>query len=168
MLMSPTARKFALTAHIVSSVGWFGALMVFLAHAIVSLVSGEEQVVRGICIAMGVTAWLVILPLSLASFLIGVVQAVGTAWGLVRHYWVVAKLLLTAFATGILLLKLAPISDLSRAAAGVSFSATSLPDLKMSLLVHSIGGLVVLLAITVLAIYKPRSDAVCSPRRCDS
>ena len=117
---------------------------------------------------MGVTAWLVILPLSLASFLIGVVQAVGTAWGLVRHYWVVAKLLLTAFATGILLLKLAPISDLSRAAAGVSFSATSLPDLKMSLLVHSIGGLVVLLAITVLAIYKPRSDAVCSPRRCDS
>ena len=49
MLMSPTARKFALTAHIVSSVGWFGALMVFLAHAIVSLVSGEEQVVRGIC-----------------------------------------------------------------------------------------------------------------------
>ena len=150
MSMSPAARKFTLTAHVVSSVGWFGALIVFLAHAIASLVSGEEAVVRAVCLAMGLTAWFVILPLSLASFLTGVVQALGTAWGLVRHYWVVAKLLLTAFATGVLLLKLAPISDLSRAAAGVSFSATSLPDLKMSLLAHAIGGLVVLLAITRL------------------
>lgn len=155
MLMSPAARKFALTAHVTSSVGWFGALLVFFAHAVGSLVSGDQQVVRSVCIAMGLTAWFVILPLSLASFVTGVVQALGTAWGLVRHYWVVAKLLLTAFATAILLLKLAPISDLSKAAAEVSFSATSVPDLKLSLLVHAVGGLVVLLIISVLAIYKP-------------
>jgi hypothetical protein len=155
VLMSPAARKVALTAHVTSSVGWFGALLVFLAHGVASLVSDDPQVVRGVCIAMGLTAWFVILPLSLASFITGVVQALGTAWGLVRHYWVVAKLLLTAFATAILLLKLAPISELSEAASRVSFTATSLADLKMSLLVHSIGGLVVLFAILVLAIYKP-------------
>lgn len=117
MLMSPAARKFALTAHVTSSVGWFGALLVFLAHAVASLVSSDDQVVRSVCIAMGLTAWFVILPLSLASSVTGVVQALGTAWGLVRHYWVVAKLLSTAFATAVLLLKLAPISDLSAAAA---------------------------------------------------
>ncbi len=155
MLMSPAARKFALTAHVTSSVGWFGALLVFFAHAAASVASSDEQVVRSVCIAMGVTAWFVILPLSLASFVTGVVQALGTAWGLVRHYWVVAKLLLTTFATAILLLKLAPIGDLSKAAAAASFSATSFADLKASLLVHSIGGLVVLLGICVLAIYKP-------------
>jgi len=153
--MSPAARKFALAARVTSSVGWFGALLVFFAHCLASLISGDPHVVRSVCIAMGLTAWFVILPLSLASLLTGLVQAVGTAWGLVRHYWVVAKLLLTAFATAILFLKLAPISDLSKAAEQVWFSATSLPDLKMSLLVHSIGGLLVLLMISVLAFYKP-------------
>jgi hypothetical protein len=155
MLMSPAVRKLTLTAHVMSSVAWFGALLVFLAHAVASLVSGDEQVVRSVCIAMGVTAWFVILPLSLASFFTGVVQALGTAWGLLRHYWVVAKLLLTAFATAVLLLKLAPISYLSEAAAKASFSVTSFAELKTSLLVHAIGGLIVLLGISVLAIYKP-------------
>ena len=155
MSMSPAARKFTLTAHVLSSIGWFGALLVFLAHAIASLMSNDLQVVRSVCIAMALTAWFVILPLSLASFLTGVVQALGTAWGLVRHYWVIAKLLLTAFATGILLLKLAPISDLAAAAGRLSFSAESSAELKMSLLVHSVGGLVVLMVIAILAVYKP-------------
>lgn len=154
-MMSPATRKFMLTAHVLSSLGWFGALLVFLAHSVVSLTSGDPDLVRTVCIAMALTAWFVILPLSLASFTTGVVQAIGTAYGLLRHYWVVAKLLLTAFATGVLLLKLAPISDLAAAAAQTSFSATSLADLKQSLLAHSIGGLAVLLMLTVLAIYKP-------------
>jgi Predicted integral membrane protein (DUF2269) len=153
--MSPAARKMMLTAHVLSSIGWFGALMVFLAHSVASLVSGDANVVRSVCIAMGLTAWFVILPLSLASVVTGVVQALGTAWGLVRHYWVLAKLLLTAFATAILLLKLSPISDLAAAAGEATFSSTSLVDLKQSLLVHGVGGLVVLLVITVLAVYKP-------------
>jgi ABC-type anion transport system duplicated permease subunit len=108
--MSPAVRKLNLTAHLLSSIGWFGALLVFLAHAVASLLSNDLQVVRSVCIAMALTAWFVILPLSLASFLTGVVQALGTAWGLVRHYWVVAKLGLTAFATAILLMKSHPLA----------------------------------------------------------
>jgi ABC-type anion transport system duplicated permease subunit len=65
---------------VTSSVGWFGALVVFLAHAAASLAVRDDMVQRALCIAMGVTAWAVILPLSLASFLTGVVQALGTAW----------------------------------------------------------------------------------------
>jgi putative copper export protein len=155
MQMSPSARKFMLTAHVVSSVAWFGALLVFLAHSVASLVSGDPNLVRSVCIAMALTAWFVILPLSLASFVTGVVQALGTAWGLVRHYWVVAKLLLTASATAVLLLKLSPISDLAAAASLTTFNPNSATDLKQMLLVHSIGGLAVLLVIAVLAIYKP-------------
>jgi hypothetical protein len=81
-----------------------------------------------------------------------------SAWyrrGLVRHYWVAAKLLLTGFATAILLLKLAPISDLANAASQGSFSPTSMVDLKQSMLAHSVGGLTVLLLISILAIHKP-------------
>ncbi|TWO63321.1 hypothetical protein FN976_28550, partial [Caenimonas sedimenti] len=113
MTMSPRTRKLMLTAHITSSVGWCGALAVFLAHALVGLVSKEDQVVRAMSIAMGVTAWLVIMPLSLATLATGLTQALGTAWGLLRHYWVLFKLLLTAVATVVLLLKLGPISVLA-------------------------------------------------------
>ena len=49
-----------------ASVGWLGALAVFLAHAVASVISKNEQMVRAASIAMGVTAWFVILSLSLA------------------------------------------------------------------------------------------------------
>jgi hypothetical protein len=155
MVMSPSIRKLALTAHVISSIGWIGALAVFLAHSIVSVTSDDVQIVRAACLAMGLSAWFVILPFSLASLATGLLQAVGTAWGLLRHYWVVIKLLLTSVATAVLLLKLAPISGLAAAAKTLSFTSSELLDLKTSLLAHAAGGLVVLLLTTVLAIYKP-------------
>ena len=155
MLMSPSVRKFSLTAHVLSSVGWVGALAVFLAHSIVSVASHDVQLVRAACLAMGLTAWFVILPFSLVSLATGLLQALGTAWGLFRHYWVFVKLLLTLVATGVLLLKLAPIESLAAGAATLSFTSTTLLELKASLLVHAGAGLVVLLIAAILAIYKP-------------
>jgi hypothetical protein len=156
MTMTPALRKLTLTTHVAASVGWIGALAVFLAHALVSSVSEEEQMVRAVSIAMGLTAWLVILPLCLASLLTGLVQALGTAWGLFRHYWVLFKLLLTAGATGVLLLKLGPISYLADAAKETANSSADLVGLQTSILAHAIGGLLVLLAALTLAVYKPQ------------
>ena len=56
MTLTPTIRKLMLTAHVTASVGWLGALVVFLAHALASLVSQEEQMVRAASIAMALTA----------------------------------------------------------------------------------------------------------------
>jgi hypothetical protein len=123
MNMTPPLRKLALTAHVTTSVGWLGALAVFLGHALASLISQDEQMVRAASLAMGLTAWFVILPLSLASLTTGLVQALGTAWGLFRHYWVLFKLLLTAVATIVLLLKLGPIRYLADMAAETTFPA---------------------------------------------
>ncbi len=155
MTMTPRLRKLALTAHVSASVGWFGALAVFLAHAVASLISQDAQMVRAASLAMGLSAWFVILPLSLASLITGLVQALGTAWGLFRHYWILFKLLLTAVATIVLLLKLEPISYLADVAAEVTFSSTDLVGLRTSLMVHAAGGLLVLLAAAALAVYKP-------------
>ena len=155
MTMTPWVRKLALTTHVTASVGWSGALAVFLAHNIVAMTSEDVQIVRAASLAMGLTAWFVILPLSLTSLVTGIVQALGTAWGLFRHYWVVVKLSLTVFATVVLLLKLAPISDLASAAAQPAFSRIDFGELKVSLLVHAGVGLLVLLTITTLALYKP-------------
>jgi len=150
MTMTPALRKLTLTTHVTASVGWLGALAVFLAHAIASLFSQDEQMVRYVSIAMGLTAWFVILPLSLASLLAGVVQALGTAWGLYRHYRVLFKFLLTAAATGVLLLKLGSIGYLADAASEPAFLSADLVGLRTSILVHSIGGLLVLLAVVTL------------------
>ncbi len=155
MTMTPSLRKLALTAHVTTSVGWLGALAVFLAHALASLISQDEQTVRAASLAMGLTAWFVILPLSLASLTTGVVQALGTAWGLFRHYWILFKLLLTALATIVLLLKLGPISYLADVAATTTFSSADLIGLRTSLMVHAGGGLLVLLTAATLAVYKP-------------
>jgi hypothetical protein len=144
-----------LTAHLTTSVGWVGALAVFLAHAATGLVSQDVQIIRAACLAMGITAWFVILPLSVGSAVTGIVQALGTAWGLIRHYWVLAKLLLTGIATSVLLLKLVPISGLSAAAAEVDFSPAQFAGLRVSLFVHALGGLLVLLTIATVAVYKP-------------
>lgn len=153
--MTPTLRKLALTAHVTTSVGWLGALAVFLAHALAGSISQEPQIVRAAALAMALSAWFVILPLSVASLVTGLIQALGTAWGLFRHYWVLFKLLLTAVATIVLLLKLQPISTLADAAAESTFSSGDLVGLRTSLLVHAAGGLLVLLAAATLAVYKP-------------
>src|SRR5262245_4178676 len=156
MTMTAPVRKLTLTVHVTASVGWLGALAVFFAHALASVISQDEQMVRAASLAMGLTTWFVILPLSFVSLTTGLVQALGTAWGLFRHYWVFFKLLLTAVATIVLLLKLAPISYLANAAAKATSSSADLIGLRTSLMIHAVGGLLVLLAAATLAVCKPR------------
>ncbi len=155
-MMSPRIRKLNLTAHVVSSVGWFGTVVGFLGLAIVGLTSRDPEMVRAAYLAAQVTAWFAIVPLALASLLTGIVQAIGTPWGLFRHAWVIAKLALTAIGTIVLLLKLPVIGLVAHAAAATTLSAADLVHPRLELLVHSGGGLVLLLAATILAIYKPQ------------
>src|SRR5688572_16728258 len=102
--MNPGLRKFALTAHVASSVGWLGAVVVFLGLAVVGLTSQDAQTVRGAYLVMEPAAWFVLVPLAFASLLTGIVQSLGTTWGLFRHYWVLAKLLINVVSTIVLLL----------------------------------------------------------------
>lgn len=155
MIMTPQLRKLALTAHITSSVGWLGAVAGFLVLAIEGLTSQDAQLVRSAYLAMGLTAWFVIVPLSLASPLTGIVQSLGTTWGLFRHYWVLAKLLITVPATLILLLHMRPINRLAGVAAETTLSSANLPGLRIQLVANAGAALMVLLVATALSVYKP-------------
>lgn len=156
MIMTPTLRKLALTAHITSSVGWLGAVASFLILAIVGLISKDHQTMRAAYLMMDLTAWFILVPLALASLVTGLVQSLGTSWGLFRHYWVLVKFLLTMFATVVLLLKTQLISFLATIAANTNLSNIELAPLRTpELVIHAAGGLLVLLFITVLSVYKP-------------
>ena len=78
MAMRPRLRRFVLTAHVISSVGWLGAVAVFLGLSVVGLTSQDAQVVRAVHLAMEPAGWMVLVPLSLASLLTGLVQSLGT------------------------------------------------------------------------------------------
>ena len=99
MTMTPRLRKFALTAHVTSSVGWLGAVAVFLALGIAGLTSQDAQAMRAAYLAMESIGWFVLVPFSLASLLTGLVSSLGTTWGLFRRYWVLFKLLINILAT---------------------------------------------------------------------
>jgi hypothetical protein len=148
-------RKLSLTAHVISSVGWMGAVACFLALAIAGLTGQEDHAVRGAYVAMKVTTWAVIVPLCFASLVTGVIESLATPWGLIRHYWVVAKLVLTCLATLVLLVHTQPIGLLAHAAAYATLGA-DLRSVRVQLLADAAAALFVLLMATVLAIYKPR------------
>jgi hypothetical protein len=157
MTMGPRLRKFALTTHLTSSVGLLGAIAGFLALSVVAgLTSRDAQMVRAAYLAMELTAWFVIVPLALTSLLTGLVQSLGTTWGLFRHYWVLAKLSLTVFATVVLLLKMKLISYVAGVAAETTLSSAELRAARTELVIHAAGGLLVLLVPVVLSVYKPR------------
>src|SRR6266850_2822668 len=155
MTMTPGLRKFALTTHVTSSVGWLGAVGAFLALAIAGLVSQDAQIVRAAYLSMHLTTWFVIVPLCLAALLTGIVQSVGTTWGLFRHYWVVTKLLLTLLATIILLVHTQPIDRVAAVAAQTTLAATDLRQLRFQLVGDACAALFVLLVTTALSVYKP-------------
>ena len=152
--MTPEIRKVVLTAHVTTTVGWLGAVVVFIALAVIGLTSQDAQTVRGAYLLMEPAARIVLVPLALASLLTGLIQSLGTVWGLFRHYWVLFKLLIAVFATGVLLLYMETFGVM----AGVAGDPGA--DLAMvrndSPLLHAMIALLLLLAATVLAVYKPR------------
>jgi hypothetical protein len=154
--MRPPVRKLVLTAHVTFSVGWFGAVAAFLALAIGGLVSHDAEVVRANYLAMAVIGWFVIVPFGVGSLLVGVIQSLGTEWGLSRHYWVLVKLVLTIAALTLLLVHMRLVSHVSSIAAAAGLSAGDLRGLRIQLVGDASGALVVLLVNTVLSIYKPR------------
>ena len=156
MRLRPALRNFALTAHVISSVGWLGAVVAFLALAIAGLTSADAQLVRGAYVAMELTGWFVIVPLSVASLLTGLIQSLGTVWGLFRHYWVVFKLLIAVLATILLLVHMRPISYVASIAAKTTLFPAELRGLRIQLVADAGAALLVLLVATTLSVYKPR------------
>ena len=154
MTMTPGLRKYALTAHVISTVGWLGAVIGFLALAISGLTSRDAQTVRGVYLAMELTGWYVLVPLCVASLFTGLIMALGTPWGLFRHYWVLIKLLITVISALILFVYTRTLRHLGALAADMTLSINDLRN--PSPVLHSGLALLALLVATTLSVYKPQ------------
>lgn len=153
--MTPGVRKLTLTAHITSSVGWLGAVVAYLVIAIAGLTSADPEMVRGAYLVTALIGWLVIVPFSFAALLTGLVQSLGTEWGLFRHYWILSKFVLTVGAILVLLVHMQTVSRMARIAVDASLSGGDHRAMRTQFVIHAAGAVVVLLTTTVLSIYKP-------------
>jgi hypothetical protein len=151
MTLTAGLRKFTLTAHVTSSVGWLGAVVAYLGLAITVLTSTDIQMIRAAYLSMELIGWLVIIPFSLAAVFTGIVQSLTTEWGLFRHYWIATKFFLTVGAVTILLLHMPTVSRMADMAVETPLSNAG----AVPLVLHALGGLVVLITTTTLSIFKP-------------
>src|SRR5919109_3625691 len=135
MIMPPGLRKFALTVHLTASVGWIGAVAAYIALDVAAATGQDAQTLRAAYLAMELTASFVIVPLAFATLLTGLVMSLGTKWGLFRHYWTLISLLLTVFATIVLLVETRTVSYFAARAADPTTSGEELRALG-STLVH--------------------------------
>jgi hypothetical protein len=77
--MTPALRRITFTTHITSSVGWVGAVLAFLALAVIGFTSDDEAKVRAYLL-MAPAAWFVLVPLAHASLLSGIVLSLGSSY----------------------------------------------------------------------------------------
>ena len=92
--LSPPLRRAVLTTHIVVSVGLLGDCAVLLATAVRAAATSDPQLAASAYELMSMFSFLFGIPLSFGSLATGLVLGLGTKWGVLRHRWVTAKLLL--------------------------------------------------------------------------
>ena len=154
MRLSPSLRKAILTLHITASGGWIGGVIAYLCLVITALVRPTMPLIQAVWSAMDLIAWYGLAPLAILTVITGVGLALGTKWGLFQHYWVLISLVMTMVATIILLTQLPQIRAMATLAAAGSII---FPQQRLwGQLLHAGVGLLVLLIIQVLNVYKPR------------
>lgn len=157
--MTPGLRKLTITAHVTFSVGWLGAVAAFLVLSIAGLTSHNAEVVRGAYLSMDLISRFIVIPMCFAAVATGLLQALGTPWGLFRYYWIVLKFGLAIFATFALLVhQLAAMAEAAKLVSGATaetlFSAEFAP-LKTELVRAPSLAILLLLMVTTLGVYKP-------------
>ena len=157
--MTPAVRKLTITAHVAFSVGWLGAVAAFLVLSIAGLTSHDAEVVRGAYLSMELISRFVIIPMSFAAVATGLLQALGTPWGLFRYYWILMKFGLAIFATIALLIHqfavMAVAAKRVSGAAAETLFAADFGTLKTELVRAPSLAIVLLLVVTTLGVYKP-------------
>jgi hypothetical protein len=139
------SHKVVLIAHVLTAVSWFGVAATVVFCAVAAAVTNDPKTADGLIRVIGTIPWLSI-PLGLIAAATGTLLSLGTRWGLVRHWWVVAKIVI---AVAVLVTDATLIAAVAHDAAATGnparlFGSPIIPHV------------VVLAAATILSIVKPR------------
>jgi hypothetical protein len=157
--LSPDLRKIVLATHVLVAVGWFGVVVAKLVLEITAATTRDQEIPRAAYLFMEVFDRAIFPPAALGTLLTGITLSVGSAWGLFKHYWIVAKLVLTVavIVTGVLFVG-AWVEQAIAAASAPAADAVSISDVGPSsllLISAAVAHLLMLGAATVISVYKP-------------
>jgi len=152
-------RNLLLALHIVTAVGALATDAILLSLAVTGRFSRDADMIRGAYLVMELLLSTVLLPFALTALVTGVMLGLGSRWGIVRHYWVLTKLVLTlaAATAGALLLRPA----LNESAANVlavplaDLPATGIGPVAIRVIAGPTIGVLLMTAAVVLAVSKP-------------
>lgn len=89
--LSQRARKVWLTLHVGISVGWLGLSLAMITLAFTGLLAETHAVRHGAYELMHIIDLTIVIPSVVLSIITGLVVALGTPWGLLKHWWVLVK-----------------------------------------------------------------------------
>lgn len=154
---SPGIRKLLTVVHIVSSVGLLGCTAGQVVLALCGALTEDAQLARAAYRFMRLGAHSVALPLLLTGLVSGVLLALVTRWGLLRHKWVFLKevQLLLVLTIGVVLLR--PwIEDLVQRTATATATGAGLGTERWLLVGGEALQVGLLTLATVVSVYKPK------------
>ncbi|WP_020669501.1 hypothetical protein [Amycolatopsis nigrescens] len=155
--MPPPVRKLFTLLHIVFAISWLASSVVDLILALLGQSTDEPELQHAAYRVLGVLGDYLVLPLSWATLITGVLMAMGTGWGLARHKWVLTKLSLTVLTVTLVLAAFLP-SVHEAVAAVESTPAGQLADVGGAASDLSIAGsvsLAIYLFNAFLSVFKP-------------
>jgi len=145
--LAPSARRAVLTVHIVASVGLLGEIAGFLVIALRAAASDDPAVAAASYDLLAIFSAAFGIPLSFLALASGIALGVTSKWGVLRYWWVTAKLVLLASVILVGALVLGPGVDAMRNGGGGA---------ETRIVAGAAYDVVVLLVATGLSVYKPR------------
>jgi hypothetical protein len=145
--LSPRVRRAVLTTHIIASVGLLGDVAAVLAvnvraatSADAGFASASYELLQMFSVVFGI-------PLSFAALITGLTLGLGSKWGVLRHAWVTAKLMLLLSVILVGALVIGPATNEMHDGSG---------DAETVLIAAAAWDVLALTVATVLSVYKPR------------
>jgi hypothetical protein len=157
--MPQRLRKLVLTVYIIISVGWLGLVLAMLVLGVIAATTRDVGTLKAAYVFIDVFANVIFPPAAVGALLSGIILSAGTKWGFLRHYWVVAKLVLNVavILSAILFTQQWLERVIATASGSAANTVTNLEagSLPMQLTYVSVVHLLMLGAATLISVYKP-------------
>ena len=140
-----------MTVHLASAVGLIGVDLVLVSLGLAGWQGSDPETIYP---AMYLVARGALVPLAVLALVTGVVQGLLSNYGLLRHWWVTAKLAITLLLTVVAIAVVAPGLGRTADAAISTGDAVTTAQQATSTLTPVLAG-VLLLFMVVLGVFKP-------------
>ncbi|MVA76708.1 hypothetical protein GC722_11835 [Auraticoccus sp. F435] len=152
--LSRPAHRAVLLVHVASAGSWLGLDLV-LGTAVLTLLSGPPTEATAAALVLARLVGPPLLTVAVTTLASGLVLGLGTPWGLVRHGWVLAKLVITVVLLVLVVVLLLPALGELSAAAAASLDSGAAPPAVGQLVFPPVVSTTAVLGAMALSVFKP-------------